>query len=532
MASKRVISVDIGSTSIKAVSGRIKDGSTDITKAVIANIPADCYEDGIIKNRAEFANWLEEIFINLDPKCKDIVVSYDGSHVFRREIVISKVNPEDIIDLVSAELSGDSAFDISKYILQYKETGSTEDGKLKLRVYGVPENSVREIYSVIGDMGYHPVKMELNPNGIENLYQDMYELRPQEYTAFIDLDADYSGFTFFEKGHLVRREIIDTGIRIFDTPLSGIMEAGDTVERMRDEIKVAEIWRMSRKGEFSSYEMSDEERELIDGIVQKMDEFLEDIVLALRMDTERDGSMRPDHIYIYGDGSMMPQICEALEERLGIPVFILDYDGDEGLRKPGLFVNTAMAMTGKMNFFDSLIVDAKTKWNKSRLLLFAAIFVVLFGMLYLTVDRMMKEAALKSELSSLRQQLEDSELNAAIARVQEKEVLLQKLLDLNRLIMSAEERHKNSNMVDSALIHFINAQIPDKVFLKAISVDGTTIVISGVAEGYEDYAQFVYNLDNTGKFKKIQMGTIEKIKDGQGFEIIMERVMGAIDEGQ
>lgn len=524
MATRQVISLDIGSSSIKAVLGRVKDGKANITKAIIADIPANCYESGSVKNQLEFASRLKEIFSKLDPKCKDIIVSYDGSEVIKREIVIPRVNPEDVDDLVAYEITNYLPIDISNYIMQHKIIRVTEDGRLEVRVNAVPVAVAQGLFSAIKDIGCNPIKLELSTNGIENLYRSS-----SQNVAVVDMGLNSCNVTIIEKGNYVFNRLTNVGTGIFDGSLSKMMEAGDTVEALRGTVKLAEIWQRYRSGEFSSYEMPDEERIFMDGVVLEMDEFLDEIDKVIQFYLKREVGAHLDQIHIYGGGSTMPSMVDAVQHRLGIPASVLSTPGTEQIIRPALYVNAITAITGDMNFFKPFI-KVKPKSDPKRLLAAIAVVLVVSGVLYFTFDKIMRESALRQEVREIQTKIDDPNLNASIERVSEKEILLQKLLDLNTMIMSAEARHKVSSTVSDILVHFINAQIPDKVFLKSISVNGTTVTITGVAEDYKNYAQFAYNLSNTGKFKDIQMGTIENSKEGQNFQITMERVMGAIDE--
>ncbi|MDO4753487.1 MAG: pilus assembly protein PilM [Bacillota bacterium] len=524
MASKQMISLDIGNSSIKAVLGRVKDGKAVITKAVIADIPANCYDNGVIKNQLEFGSALKAIIGKLDPKCKDIVVSYDGNEVIKRELIIPKVSPEDIDDLVSYEITNYLPIDITNYIMQHKVIRTTEDGKLEVRVTAVPVSVAQGLFSAIKDIGCNPTKLELSTNGIENIYKNS-----AQNIAVIDIGSKNSNVTIVERGNYIFNRLTSLGTNIFDHSLSGIMEDGDTIDKMRDSVKVAEIWHRYRSGGFSGVEMAEEERGFIDGVVLEMDELLEEIDKVIQFYLKREPGAHLDQIHIYGGGSTMASMPNAIQHRLGVPTSVLTLPGTEHIRKPELFVNAVTAITGEMNFFKPFI-KVKKKSDPKRLVAAIICVVLLFGLLYITFDKISLESSYRAEIRGLQNQIDDPSLNEAIARVAEKEILLQKLMDLNTLIMSAHARYKVMNTVSDAMVNFINAQIPDKVFLKSITVDGTSVTIEGVAEDYENYAQFAYNLGETGKFKNIQMGTIENKEEGQLFKITMERVMGAIDE--
>lgn len=504
----------------------MKDGRANITKAIIVDIPVNCYENGTIKNQLEFASWLKDIFKKLDSKTKDIVVSYDGSEVIKREIVIPRVNAEDIDDLVSYEITNYLPIDITNYIMQNKVIRSVEEGKLEVRVNAVPVSVAQELFNAVKDSGYNPVRLELSTNGIENLYKNS-----SQNIAVIDMGSNNSNVTIVENGNYVFNRLTNVGTGIFDASLSKMMDDGDTLEKMRNEIKVAEIWQRYRSGELSAVEMPNEDRNFMDGVVLEMDEFLDEIDKVVQFYLKREAGAHLDQIHIYGGGSTMPSMAAAVQQRLGIPASVLNIPGMQHIGKSELFVNAITAITGEMNFFKPFI-KVKPKSDPKRLLIAIAAVLVLFGLSYLTVDKVLKESSLKNEIKELQSKIDDADLNATIARIAEKEVLLQKLTDLNQLIMTAEARHKISSTVSDALIHFINAQIPDKIFLKSVSVNGTTVTIDGVAEDYKNYAQFAFNLGNTGKFRNIQLGKIEHAEEGQFFQITMERVMGAIDENR
>lgn len=519
-----MISLDIGSASIKGVYGRVRNGNIKVFRTATVDMPKGCYQGGIISDSHEFERSLQSVIGKLQPRTKDVAVAFESSEIIKRELVIPKVAPEDISDLVSYEITNYLPIDISNYVMQHKVVKTMDDGRLEVRVFAVPQGIARGLFNAIKNIGYNPYKMELSTNGLQQILEGEFE-----NTAIVDIGAGHTNIAIFEKGVFEFNRLVNVGLKIFENPLKKLSRShNDTLESLLRETDIAQIWNDYRFGYLASREMTEEKRVVVEEIVLAMDHLLDEIDKVVQFHLKRDSERRIDSIRLCGGGSLINGMVIAVERKLSIPTSLLTIPNVGDIEKVQDFVNAIAIMPGDMNFFAPFVKE-RPKADSRRLLVTIAVVLAIFGVAYLTVDVMLRENAIRMEIAELDAQINDTSLNAAIERVNEKQALLDRMQGVLIVLRAADVAYQLQNTVSDELINLINAQIPDKLFLSNINVSVENVQLTGTANDHNNISQFVYNLRKTGRFVEIGLGNIAEDTYGYSFSVDL-RLVPAVEE--
>lgn len=511
---KEMMSLDIGSAAIKGVYGYVKDGSIKVIRTAVADMPSGCYQGGVISDSYEFERSLKSVVEKLQARTKDVAVAFESNEVIKRELIIPKAAPEDIADLVSYEITNYLPIDIANYVMQHKVMKTLEDGRLEVRVFAVPQAIAVGIFEAISNIGCNPVKMELSTNGLQYIFEGEFE-----NAAVVDFGANHTNVAIFENGVFEFNRLLGVGIKIFEPALEKLRSSNaDTFETLLRANDVASIWSEYRFGDLAAQEMPDEKRIAVEEIVVAMDHLLDEVDKVVQFHLKRDSERRIDAIRISGGGCLVSGMAAAVEKKLSIPASLLSVPGVEGIENLQSFINAITIMPSKMNFFAPLIKE-KPKTDSKRLLAMVGVVLALFGLFYLTMDTIMRENGLRTDIASIQSRIDDPVLDEAIRRVQEKRELYDRVNSALEVLKAADISYKLQNVVSDELINLINAQIPDKVFLDSISVDTVSVLLSGTANDHDNISQFVHNLRSTDKFSNISVGSITEDTYGYSFSI-------------
>lgn len=519
MASKRqVVALDLGSSVIEAVLGQYKDGRLRVSKAATYEMPKGCYEGGVVQDSYELGNAIKKAVSKLGARTKDVIISYESGEVIKRELVVQKVDEEDMQDLVAYEITNYLPIDIANYVLQHKVLREAEEvGKVVVLAMAVPVDVANSIFDVVKSAGLNPVGMVLSSVCLEYFFDS-----PDENIAAIDIGSKHTNVAIITGGTYEFDRLLNTGFSIFDSALQKY-STEDTVENLRRRVKIARIWEDYRYGTLASEEIDSEERAVIEEIVLMMDNFLDEIEKVVQFYLKRDANNRLDKIYLYGGGSLLDDMDAVIERKLGITTEIVDLPELEDIPNYPVYLNAAAAMTSGNNFFHPFIKE-KPKTNLGRL--FAAIAAVLLVavLIVITATLLFKEAALKTSIDDLNAEINSRQMVEGLERVDRLEQIHQKLSNTEARLIVAQDQFNQANTMSDDLVNLINAQIPDKVFLSGIDVSGNSVSLTGFSGDHQNISQFVYNLRNTGKFENINLGTISSEDGNFGFNITFDIV--------
>lgn len=520
---KHMISIDVGHKSIKAVEGQvIKDGRIKVFAKSSVDLPEGCFENGVINDRQMFAQSMGEVLKKIHSNTKDVVLSFESTEVIKRNLIVPKVSDDDLADLVRYEITEYLPIDINNYVMQHKRLGTTDDSKVEVQVVAVPLTIVNEIHEVIKELGYNPIGMDLHTNGLESLVS-----KSQRYSegtvAFVDIGYKYTNIIIFQNGQYVFNRLVAIGVNIFDTAMRSVVDDDDNVVGDPVSVRIGEIWKQYRYGDLSLIQMDDEERVFIDEIVTTMDMLLDEIDKVVKYYNNRELGNHIDAYRLYGYGGLIPGMADALSTRFESPVENLQVEEFAeilpGAENP-LFFKAITAMLPSMNFFH-MFVKEKAKSDPKRLVvLLAAVFLIaILG--YFSLDLWMKDGSLKSQLETVRQEINNPAKIATMARLEEKTALKAELDQALQYIALIMMEQLSEDAVSDKLFDVINAQMPEKIFINDIAITEIAVSLKGYAHDYQAIIQFADKLRKCGSFSDVAIGAVENRESYYSYDFVL-----------
>lgn len=520
---KHIISLDVGHKSIKAVEGQVaKDGRIKIFSKASIDLPEGCFENGIINNRQMFAQSLGEVLKKIHASTKDVVLSFESTEVIKRNLVVPKVSDEDLADLVRYEITEYLPIDINNYVMQHKRLGTLEENKVEVQVVAVPQTIVNDIHEVIKELGYNPIGMDLHTNGLETLVSRT-ERYKEGTVAFVDIGYKYTNIIIFQHGKFVFNRLVGIGVNIFDPAMRSVVDDDDNVVGDPVSVRIGEIWKQYRYGDLSLMQMDDEERIFIDEIVNTMDMLLDEIDKVVKYYNNREMGNRIDVYRLYGYGGLIPGMADALSTRFDCPVENLQVEEfAEILPAPEnpLFFKAITALLPSMNFFH-MYVKERGKSDPKRLSLIVAAILVVALLGYFSLDLYLREGSLKSEMEAVQQEINNPAKAAAMARLEEKTALKEKLDQALQALAFTMMKQEVENTVSDQLFDVVNAQMPQKIFINDIAINPETISLSGYAHDYQAIIQFADKLRKCGSFASVSIGTVKNQESYYSYDFIL-----------
>ncbi len=315
---QKLVSLDIGSSSIKIVVGKKVKESIHICNAFSIETPKEIIADGNIINSLELSRIIEKALKDNNVRVKDIVCTSSSTAIINRELIVPKAEEEELDTLVRFEIQRYLPINMDDYVIQYNVLEEIEQDnidKLKLLVVTYPNRMSKEYFNFIKNSGLKPVSLDVTFNSIKKLLNNSNEINqgenPIQYTtAFLDMGAENLNIHIYNEGKFDFTRVIKSGGKLIDASISKKYDIS-MKEAEERKIKYADLLE----------EENLEDLESVNKIVRKqVDEWIEEIMRILQFYKNKKLGNKIDKIYIHGGTSRLKGIDFYIQKKLNIPV--------------------------------------------------------------------------------------------------------------------------------------------------------------------------------------------------------------------
>ncbi len=308
---KRVVAFDIGSSMIKIVEGIYYKKDLIIDKYVIVPTPKGAIIDGEIKKEEELKNKLSQVLKENGIKAKYAICTTNSSLIINREIVIPKVEEDEMETVVRYEIQQYLPINLDDYILQgivLSEKEVDETKKLDVRVIAYPERMARTYYNFLLKLELKPYALDVNYNAVNKFVNliginNEFEHNSNDAAVLIDLGASSIDVNIYKNGKLDFTRIIK--------------DCGNEIDEMlmeRDDLKVGEMEDFKKRN-LNLYDELDTVNILARNII---DEWIEKIEKIIQFYKNRNINNELNNIMIFGGSSKIVGMEEYMTKKLGI----------------------------------------------------------------------------------------------------------------------------------------------------------------------------------------------------------------------
>ncbi|MBE6052851.1 MAG: type IV pilus assembly protein PilM [Clostridium sartagoforme] len=315
---RSVLSIDLGSNTIKLVEGKFSKNKLTLNKAIQIPTPDGCLADGKILNVQAVVDIVSFLIKENGVKAKDVIFTTNSSSIINRDITIPIVQEDEMETVIRYEIQQYLPINLDDYIIQFIVLDEIVDdigAKLKVNVTAFPEKMAFAYYSVINTLDLNPYALDVTYNSINKIanYAEYTGNKGQVIggtVAFIDMGATSTNVTIFKNGKLDFTRIIKSGGDNIDYSLS---------QSLNMSVKSTESVKI-KDGNILSY---NEEDTLNLTIRRSVDEILEELERIIQFYNNKSNSSI-DKIYIYGGMSNLNNINLYMKNKLSIEIVKID----------------------------------------------------------------------------------------------------------------------------------------------------------------------------------------------------------------
>lgn len=308
---RKIIAFDMGSSMIKIVEGMYYKEELSIDKYITMKTPKGAIVDGEIKKSEELFVKIGEVLKENGIKAKYATCTTNSTLIINREILIPRVEDEEMDTVVRYEIQQYLPINLEDYILQIQilnEEEINESKRLNVRVIAYPEKIARGYYDLLMKLDLKPYALDVNYNAINKFINcveknNEYEYNSKDSVAFVDMGASFIDVNIYKNGQLDFTRMIKAGGNDIDEILSEIQGLkADELEKFKSQ----------------NIDLEEPFEPINIHIREVVDDWIEKIEKILQFYKNKNIGDEVSNIVIFGGSSKLKGIDEYMTTKLGI----------------------------------------------------------------------------------------------------------------------------------------------------------------------------------------------------------------------
>jgi type IV pilus assembly protein PilM len=303
------VGIDIGSSSVKLVQLKEQKGVYTLQNVGILPLPPEAIVDNTLMDSPSIVETIKNLLKGLSINAKEAACSVSGNSVIIRKISLPAMPAEELEDQIHWEAEQYIPFDINDVNIDFQILASDEHDPTKMDVLLVASKKdiINDYLAVFNETGIRLSVVDVDSFAIQNAFELNYDFEPEDVSALINIGAS-----------IMNINIVKGGISLFtrDVQMGGNLYTEEIQKQFGVSSEDAE--RMKVTGA-----CPDAAR--LQSTISRVNE-----TLAMEMRRSLDfynttaGEGKISNVYISGGGGKIAMLVEAVTQRLGMPVEVVN----------------------------------------------------------------------------------------------------------------------------------------------------------------------------------------------------------------
>lgn len=300
------VALDIGSSSIKMVEAVAEKNGYRLVNLGILPLPPTAVQNNMIADKEVVVKTIQSLIQANGVKATRVVSAVPGRAVIIKKIQLPAQGEEELEANVEFEAHNVIPESLENVNLDYQVLGYVEDGsKMDVLLVAVKKEIINSYTQVIQEAGLSPAIIDVDYFALENMYENSYEVKPDEGVGLIHIGARYTSIN-----------VLKNGISSFtgDLPVGGEAFTESLAEALQVSYDQAETFKVT--GLIEGKKGSDLETLARPTCVSLAEEIARTLSLYGAMAADE----RINCMYLSGGGAKVPGLAPILSNQLGVPV--------------------------------------------------------------------------------------------------------------------------------------------------------------------------------------------------------------------
>jgi type IV pilus assembly protein PilM len=204
---KRLVGLDIGSSSIKVAEVVETKKGMELKKFGISEMPSGAIEEGMIKDPEVVADSIRQLFRSFNIKQSNAAISIGGYSVVVKRINVQTMTEEALQSTIQFEAEQYIPFDIGDVNLDFQILGDSENNpnQMSVLLVAAKKEMIADYVNVLEMANLTPCVVDVDAFALQNIYeagylQDEAEEGSQDFIALIDVGASKTSLNILKGG--------------------------------------------------------------------------------------------------------------------------------------------------------------------------------------------------------------------------------------------------------------------------------------------------------------------------------------------
>ena len=308
--SKKIIGLDIGTSSIKVAELEVGRNSVQLVSFGFAPTPANSLNGGEVSDPATLSQAIRLLIAEMKTKRKYVSTGMWGTAVIVKKITIPRIDKKLISEQIKWEAEQYIPFDINNISLDYNvvKTASSEDTMDILLIAAQNELVSQYVQSVKG-AGLEVGVLDVSGFALANIFEVNYGKIGGQSIALLNIGAGVTNFVVINNGEVIFAR---------DVPVGGFTYTNEIHKEMGITLQEAESLKLSAVAQGP---VPDEVHSIISAT---NDMITEEIRNSFEFFTGSNGSYQISRCFLTGGSSVVPGLLEQISRSTNVAMDVMN----------------------------------------------------------------------------------------------------------------------------------------------------------------------------------------------------------------
>lgn len=307
--SKKLVGLDIGSSSVKAVELARKGAAYELVSLGIEPLGQDVVVDGSIMDALLVSSAIKKVVAENKIKVKEVATSVSGHSVIVKRMTVSAVGESEVASAISYEAQQHIPFDLADVNLSYQVMGPAPGGGTEVMMVAAKREKILNHTNVLSQAGRIPVVVDIDALALQNAFEANYDPNPGSLVALLNIGASTININILRDGTpLFTRDVSVGGNQYTDTLQKELDLSFDDAERLKQGHSLPNL-----SADAAAPHLRAVSEILLLEIHKTVDFF--------RQTTSQENIQA---IYLAGGGAKVAGLLELLKQEFDVPIEVMD----------------------------------------------------------------------------------------------------------------------------------------------------------------------------------------------------------------
>ncbi|MDD5543181.1 MAG: type IV pilus assembly protein PilM [Acidobacteriia bacterium] len=309
LGDKSVVGLDIGSSSVKVCELKKTRHGMLLTAGGIEPLAPDTVVDGAIMDANNVSEAIERLYQVNRIKNQRVATSVSGHSVICKKISVAPMSEQELAESIQWEAEQHVPFDISDVNLDYQVLKSSNPTAMDILLVAVKKDKIWNHTQAVIQAGKTPAVVDFDAFAVQNAYENSYGPAPSVCVGLLNLGASVLNINVVKNGEsLFTRDVSIGGNQYTDAFQKELNLSFEEAEKIKLGKNVSGVDEETR-------------RQLIQSVSEIL---LLEVRKTFDFFRSSPAGETIQRAYLSGGGARVEGLLNYLQQKLGIPVELLD----------------------------------------------------------------------------------------------------------------------------------------------------------------------------------------------------------------